>query len=341
MKKRDILGLIVAVLAMALCPVPASATLLLHETFDYANDSGLALQVDVGATGTWFGNSFENTPAGSVVLNGDTGGDNGTASLAFPGIEGSGGRMSAPGTIFGNSYIFYPTPVTGEGNSVYVSFLFKPKRRGTSWIVFNATALISTDVPLSSYPSWPVDDNAPAGINAHLGRFDQRNTNDPDATLAARWVTTGSRVIGPALTIDQTYFIVMKTTMVAGADNDTVEFFVDPVADGTEPGTPTVATAATAGSGNDVSATSGFLGVGFRMTTNSSGEWELDELRAGTTWADVTSSLGAAGDGDGDGDGGAGSTATPEAGMPVTGALGLGLVAAACALGGSMFLRKK
>ena len=43
----------------------------------------------------------------------------------------------------------------------------------------------------------------------------------------------------------------------------------------------------------------------------------------------------------GDCAGGAGGTATPEAGMPVAGAVGLGLVAAACALGGSMFLRKK
>ena len=61
----------------------------------------------------------------------------------------------------------------------------------------------------------------------------------------------------------------------------------------------------------------------------------------------LTDSSGGDGDGDGDGDGGAGDgggaggTATPVAGMPVAGAVGLGLVAAACALGGSMFLRKK
>ncbi len=39
--------------------------------------------------------------------------------------------------------------------------------------------------------------------------------------------------------------------------------------------------------------------------------------------------------------GGSGSDGVPVAGMPVTGAIGLGLLAAACALGGSMFLRKK
>ena len=54
----------------------------------------------------------------------------------------------------------------------------------------------------------------------------------------------------------------------------------------------------------------------------------------------VTFLIGGAG-GDGDGDGGGGSSGVPVAGMPVAGALGLGLVAAACALGGSMFLRKK
>ena len=67
MKNRYALGLTVVVLAMALSAVPASAALLLHETFDYANDSGLALQVDVGAAGTWWGNSFANVPPGSVV----------------------------------------------------------------------------------------------------------------------------------------------------------------------------------------------------------------------------------------------------------------------------------
>ncbi len=47
------------------------------------------------------------------------------------------------------------------------------------------------------------------------------------------------------------------------------------------------------------------------------------------------------GDGDGDGDGGGGTTAVPEAGMPVAGAIGLGLVAAACALGGALAIRRK
>ncbi len=45
--------------------------------------------------------------------------------------------------------------------------------------------------------------------------------------------------------------------------------------------------------------------------------------------------------GDGDGDGGAGSTAQPEAGMPVAGVIGLGLLAGAVALGGTRVLRKK
>ncbi len=46
------------------------------------------------------------------------------------------------------------------------------------------------------------------------------------------------------------------------------------------------------------------------------------------------------GDGDGDGDGD-GTVATPNVGMPVAGAIGLGLIAAACALGGSFVIRRK
>ncbi len=55
----------------------------------------------------------------------------------------------------------------------------------------------------------------------------------------------------------------------------------------------------------------------------------------------VGGSGGGDGDGDGDGDADPGTTQEPEAGMPVAGVLGLGLLAGAAALGGSMFLRKK
>ena len=333
MKKGYVFGLTVAVLAIALCAVPASATLLLHETFDQADATGLSTQVDVAAAGTWFGTTFDDAPSSCTVES--------DGSLSYTGIEGSAGRLLATNDGGGGATIvFYPTPVTGEGNSVYVSFLFKPLTSGNTYIMYNATAEDATN---ATYPSWPVDASAP--VNSQLGRFDYRADNAPNGTLTARWRAGGTRVVGPALTIGQTYFIVMKSTMVPGVDNDTIEFFVDPVADGTEPATPTVAAIGnvqnTPPAPDDVSPTSGFLGFAFRTTGSSSGTWEFDELRAGTTWADVTSSLAPAGDGDGDGDGGSGEVGTPEAGMPVTGALGLGLVAAACALGGSMFLRKK
>ncbi len=45
--------------------------------------------------------------------------------------------------------------------------------------------------------------------------------------------------------------------------------------------------------------------------------------------------------GDGDGDADPGEVADPDAGMPVAGALGLGLIAAVCALGGAASLRRK
>ncbi len=54
-----------------------------------------------------------------------------------------------------------------------------------------------------------------------------------------------------------------------------------------------------------------------------------------------TASAGGDGDGDGDGDGGGGSAGTPEAGMPVASAVGLGLLGCAIALGGISLSRKK
>ncbi len=314
---------------------PAPGELLLHETFDYTNDSQLATQTDVAAPGSWFGNSFGDVPNSFNVLNGDTGGDNGTASLAMPGLQGTGGRLYAQ-EASGDAYVFFPTPVTGEGSSVYASFLFKPGATGRSFIMGNATHRSSSS---GTYPSYPVD---PAGVTQILGRFDITEAMTPDANLSIRWRNTVTRpTTTNVLPIGTTVFVVIKTTLVAGLDNDTIELFINPALDGSEPA-PTVSTSSTAETGDmDILPSLGFLGWYLRGASGTStGHWEMDELRVGTSWAVVTSSLGGA-PGDGDGDGGDGSDGTPVAGMPVTGAIGLGLVAAACALGGSMFLRKK
>ena len=116
-KVKNGTGWVVVFAAFVLCTGLASASMLLEEPFDYANASRLAVQLDVAASGTWFGTGWDDDTY--LVLNGDDSG-NGTASLSFAGIVGSGGRLAV---IEADAYcfVFYPAPVTGEGNSVYVS----------------------------------------------------------------------------------------------------------------------------------------------------------------------------------------------------------------------------
>lgn len=277
---------VAASVAVGLFAPNASAELLLHETFDYANASKLSTQVDVAAPGTWWGESFNQTPCCNVVLNGDTGGDNGTASLAVTGIEGTGGRLSST-PIGGDSIVFFRKPVTGEGNSLYISFLYKPKTvGGTTYFLGNSGYRSDAS---DTYPSWPVD---AASIHHSLGRLDTANANSPNAGLALRWRKSGTRATArDVLSVDTTVFVVMKTTMVAGAENDTVDLFISPAIGGPEPA-PTVSTSSTPEPGNvDIVPSLGVLGL-FVRAGSSGCKFEMDELRAGTTWADVTSPLG-------------------------------------------------
>lgn len=80
-----------------------------------------------------------------------------------------------------------------------------------------------------------------------------------------------------------THLLVVKYTFVAGAGNDVVELFVDPVPGSPEPAATITATDA------DASEPANLSGVGIRQGTAANAPTQqVDGIRVGTTWASVT-----------------------------------------------------
>ncbi len=79
----------------------------------------------------------------------------------------------------------------------------------------------------------------------------------------------------------------------------------------------------------------------FEFTFNNAGTFDYYCIpHEGDNMFGIVVVSAAPGDGDGDGDGGGGTVAEPEAGMPVAGVVGLGLLAGAIALGGVSLTRR-
>ncbi|MCZ6794563.1 MAG: hypothetical protein O7J95_13220 [Planctomycetota bacterium] len=242
----------------------AAQELLLYEPFDYPGDEALNAQAD------WDGDA---PVEGLQVLNGDAGGDDGTSSLQFVDLPGRGGRVKSTAGFDGESLILLPAPITGEGSVLYVSFLYKPLVVGNSYFAHNRTT---------------------GSVQGQLGRWETKPDNTPNTTFAARWRDSSTRVLEqpPGHESGTTLFVVAKTTLVPGVDNDTFDLWTD-----VEPGElefpPTVSATSLTGAGNDIDPAVGILGFRLRVRGNT-GEFEIDELRMGTTWASVTTAGGSA-----------------------------------------------
>ncbi len=315
---RNLVSGMALVAFFALLAPNAGAVLLFHETFDYANDSVLHDAAD------WTGSAPANQ---MVIRNGDTAGDNSSASLAVTGITGTGGRLlftsvGANGT--GNYTLPEGQEVTGDNATFYWSFLYKPiTAQGGNYVMHNRTN---------------------GSTQSQMGRIWTLDTAAPNALFGARIRDSASLNPdpGPGYPVGTTIFVVTKTTIVPGdTGNDTFEIWINPTPGSAE--TTATVTSLPEIPTNNIDPVTGFQGFRFRTREGLTGVFEFDELRIGTTWEDVTALLGSAGDGDGDGDGdgGGGSTADPDAGMPVAGAIGLGLLAGAAAFAGAFFVRGK
>lgn len=230
---------------------PAGAEMLFSDDFAYAhktNLNGVGGWTAADATAHW-------------VLNEDGLGDGGTNSLQYPGVPSLDGRLYVKAGT-GTLYHALPRPVTGEGNCLYVSFLFKPLSiPGTYWFQLDTTG----------------------SIQGQLGRIDGQGTGG-QVELGCR-MRTATVLSKKPLPLGQTAFVVMKVAMVPGSNNDTVQLWVNPPAGAPAPAADATAIAET---GNDINPVTGILGFSFRVGQSNAGTKEVDWMRVGTTWEDVT-----------------------------------------------------
>lgn len=248
-KKVILLTFFIVVLGLALS-VPAGAEQFLVEHFNYAN--GMDLDGQVAGQGGWVTDGTNY-----MVLNDDGSGDGGTSSLQYPGLTDSqGGRLIPAGDC---DYII-STPVVGEGNVIYLSLLYKPTAIATSYFLRFATS---------------------GSVQGSLGRLRGRESGGQQELGVSIRGNSFSGWSGKTVALGETALVVIKFTMVPGADNDTMELWVNPTVGTPEP--PADARSLV-DSGNDVNPETGIQGFRFRIHNNS-GEKEVDEIRFGTTWS--------------------------------------------------------
>jgi len=230
---------------------PAGAEVLFSDDFAYANGTNL------NGMGGW----TAADATGNSVLNDDGLGDGGTDSLQYPGATSLDGRLYVqPGS--GTIHHALPRPVTGEGSYLYTSFLYKPLSiPGTYWFQLDTTG----------------------SIQGQLGRIDGRGTGG-QVELGCR-IRNTTALSNKPIPLGQTALVVMKVTMVPGPSNDNVQLWVNPPVGVPEP--PADATATE--TGNDINPVTGIIGFSFRIGQSNSGTKEVDLIRVGTTWEDVTS----------------------------------------------------
>jgi hypothetical protein len=232
---------------------PTFATSIFLEQFDQAPGALVS-----GSGGNWVTHSGTANQIQVIATPSESGN-----SLLSPlsGVKApSGNRITINGTD--TEDVSRPfTAVTGNGNSVYAAFLVRftaqPSAGGAYFAHFcegNSTSNFFARLYARS---------SGAGFNIGLGR-----TNE-----TATWDTT-------VFNLNETYHIVLRYGMVAGATNDIVEVHVNP-ASVTVEGTPLIAINNTSA---ELNPATGIGRFSFRQASGI-GTMEIDQVQVATTYA--------------------------------------------------------
>lgn len=256
-----------ATLALAgLSGIPAQASLILYDGFsssDYTPSQQLLNQnpTIAGATGAWYGVSS--------IFAGDS-----TLALAYSGVasNATGGSYSSP--TQGRVARTLTTPFGGD-NIYYVSVMMKNSvAGGADYRAFEFGTDTSVEDNKRILQVGANGDNGDSGAN-----WGMRVNN----SASLRGVTS----VTAAATVNTTVFAVIKMTFSTTAASDAVTLWINPTSLGSETESTLGGTSFTL-SGLDLA---GNTAQNFRMgayggTDVNTSEW--DEIRIGTTWADVT-----------------------------------------------------
>jgi len=227
----------------------AQANLLFSEAFNYNSGVNLGGQINPGNSTAWSG--------GNAVLS------IGSGNLTYPGLQDQGGNdlIYTAGTASSTTYNTY-SAVTG--GSVYFSFLI------------DATTLPTANNYLMALNPGTT---TPGGSSDALSLYVGVSGTGYKIGVRTTGGGTGAAYAPDVLALNSSYFIVAELTL--GSPN-TVSLFFDPTPGGGQPGTPdsTQTTSTAIASVDD---------IGFKAQSSASaGDYAIDNLLIGTTWADVT-----------------------------------------------------
>jgi hypothetical protein len=268
--------------------VKAEATLLLYDAFDYP--AGQLLAPTSGAAGQF--NAVANTNwyyTGAATANTDPPGI-GSGSLSYADVPSPGyGGLTAP---TGNSVLFNYTqagaariqvvPSVASSGTFFYSGLLKVTgltglntNNGLFFASFNSAVGSATSLPTTgtAVTRLRTDPNDPSKFNVGVGKTTGTTTG------IIQWYPTG-------FDLGTTIFLVAQYEFISGTANDVARMWVNPDVSTFGTGTPPAADLTSAPSGiGDINLFSILLR---NINTVGTPAFQFDELRVGTTWADVT-----------------------------------------------------
>lgn len=260
----------------AACLIPLTRTgaaTLVYESFDYTVGSELNGQ----SGGTGFG-SYAWLDSSSVIQPGNRDTVS-LGSLDYGSLETDGNSALAvsanDATTSSVTRRFTNIPGTA-GTSTWVSFLFALKH----------TAAPLTTGDYSALAVSAVTSPGPLG-SAYFGIY-----NDPDGEPGDKVFGIGSSQIIQAglstvpLVADQTYFLVARIDWNAGSIPEDISLYVNPILGGSEPTVASASASIKIAAGSTADGTNRLLSLGL-YAGEVGPEWAYDEIRIGSTFADV------------------------------------------------------
>ena len=191
-------------------------------------------------------------------------------SLTYTGLPDSAGRKVA--VLNGSGYEdpgFDITPTGSDGTSIFASFILNVVNEGTGTedYFFHVCSAGTTS---NDFHSRVHIKRGAGGAGKYVLGIRNQNSD------TIQYETTDRDINTPV-------FIVVSYDFVSGSGNDVSRLWINPTLDETTPGTPNLTTIA---SGTDLAAVGR---VNLRQgSASTSISLEVDEIRAGTTWASVT-----------------------------------------------------
>ncbi len=274
-------GLLLPVVACLLLAQTTRATLYLTEPFDYPSPAGLTNAIPWSTNGT----AVEvSTNATLLLMPGD---------LAYPPLTDpqpvNHTKFQFSNNVRG-ARLISSTPLTGI---IYASFIFyKATTNGTTanTPIIGFESLNTANLNVATSDGMVLYHQQSGGVgNYHFGIRIGGGNSAATYPTGTQFYSSGNTSNGVA---GQTNFIVMKYTFNGGGGNDTCALWVNPdpsTFGGSEPAATTNDVPANTGSGTPVDAAAGLQLIQVRGgASGASGAIQLDNIRVGSTWADVT-----------------------------------------------------